>query len=245
MKKFFFLAVAAVAALTANAQGAWHAVGVNGADTVVTVCEIPNLTVALVDGAGDWAVKGAISEDTKVTVGDEAFEGSYAQGSTNGMKGGLDKEGTVSAHIELTPAAAGTIHVVAKFGKNKPIWAAKVPAAEVEDVDVADMSAYLIEGFSAVEPETLLYIKDDGTGLQDVEAAAEVYAALPLAVEAGYTYYFWVSGSKLMLCGLVFESDGQTGLNEVEAVKAIKRVVNGQIVIEKNGVLYNVLGAQL
>jgi hypothetical protein len=26
--------------------------------------------------------------------------------------------------------------------------------------------------------------------------------------------------------------------------KAVKRIVNGQLVIEKNGVLYNVLGAQ-
>ena len=185
-------------------------------NTPTEVGDIKGLKIVLLDGAGDWEVMFPASEGEFTAQDGITYNKGYIQGGTNGMSGHLQHANGVSAHIELTPSVAGRVYVVAKYGRNKPIWAAKVPVQVIEDEELnySNMVEFLIDGFSTATVdetsgapvlETPAYIKDDGTGVQaDVQAANDTYAALPLDVEPGYTYFFWVSGSKIKLTAIHF-----------------------------------------
>jgi len=231
MKKSLLVVAAMFAAVCANAQGSWTNTVADGlekdavafaAGTVLTE-QVPGMTIKLA-GATDWAVKG-LDPETFTGADGITYSKNYIQGGTNGTSTGLMHSSGESSHIQFTVEKAGTVYVAAKFGNNKPIWAAKVATAEVEELDISDMSAYLYtyEG---------KYIKDDGTYGGDEAATEAQYAALPLAVEPGYTYFFWVSGSKLMLSGINFT----TGASGISTVKAAA---------EAEGTIYNIAGQKV
>ena len=229
MKKSLLFVAAMFAAVGANAQGLWtNLYGEVEKDAIVFTAgtvvsdKIENLSITFA-GATDWK---SVPADGTFTANGVEYSSGYVQGNTNGMAAGLEHSSGQSSHIQLVPAVAGTIYVAAKFGNNKPIWAAKVANAEIEDLDDSDMSAYLYtyEG---------KYIKDDGTYGGDEAATEAVFSALPLAVEPGNTYFFWVSGSKLMLCGINFVAGG-TGIENVKAAKN-----------NAEGVAYNLAGQKV
>jgi len=230
MKKQLLFVAAMFAAVCANAQGTWNCVkdgdlpedkaagflgtevAAAGVLTQVAQDAIQNAKVYLYDGAKTWNVK-----NDKATVGEFTasngitYSNAYIQGGTNGMPGNLQHSTGVSAHVQFAPAVAGTVYVAAKYGKSKPIWFAKVPnqIIENEELDYADMSAYATSVWGN-------YIKDDGTlGDTATPATNDTYSVLPCAVEPGYTYFFWVSGSKIMLCGLTFEVGGGSGITNI------------------------------
>ena len=163
--------------------------------TVTEVAWFSGATVRLA-GATEWTVK---STDFSEWTGADGvyYPLGYIQGGTNGMAKGVLHSTGVSSHIQVTAEKAGTVYIAAKYSNNKPIWAARVPSQDVETIDLSDLSSYLYtyEG---------KYIKDDGTYGGDEPAMETQYAALPLEVEPGYTYFFWVSGSKIMLCGVSY-----------------------------------------
>lgn len=226
MKKSLLFVAAMFAAVCANAQGTWNAVPSTaavddvvvpaGTPTEVATSEIQNAKVVLVDGGKDWTVKSdPATAETFVSQG-KTFSNAYIQGGTNGVDGSLDKAGTTSAHVEFTPAVAGKVYVAAKYGKNKKIWTAKVPNSviEAEELDFADMSAYATDVWGQ-------YITaDGGLAAEQTVTDADVYAALAYDVEPGNTYFFWVSGSKIMLCGLAFDTNGGSGISNSVAEKA-------------------------
>lgn len=224
MKKQLLFVAAMFAAVCANAQGTWNCVGENDAlDAVVVAASetptvmttpIQNATIALMDGANAWTVKNTLADQPETFTGSNGVEYSkcYIQGGTNGMVGHLQHSLGVSAHIEFTPDVAGTVWIAAKYGANKPIWAAKVPAQVIEDeeLDYAGLEDYQFTNWGG-------YIKDDGTVDNTATgqvASADTYAALPYEVEPGNTYFFWVSGSKIMLCGITFEVSS-TGISNI------------------------------
>lgn len=248
MKKSLLIVAAVFAAVGAKAQGTWFTVteGMDK-DNPTVVCEqgeakvvaadvIQNAKIVITDGGGTWTNKSSYSADDNFeAVNGKTYPKTYIQGTTNGMGAfnedgsykiipGLVKDGATSAHIEITPSIAGTVYVVAKYGKNKNIWAAKVAEAELEDVDFADMSSYIYayEG---------LFIKEDGTYGGAAAAENDTYAALPLQVEPGYTYFFWVSGSKIMLCALDFVA-GEASVKNLKADA-------------QNGAAYNLAGQKV
>ncbi len=73
------------------------------------------------------------------------------------------------------------------------------------------------------------------------------YTTVPTSIQDGnfrpsdYTYQHRLSDITAL-----FEEDPATGVDNIAAEgKAVKRIVNGQMVIEKNGKLYNALGAEV
>ena len=241
MKKSLLFVAAMFAAVSVNAQkwmsvteGSEEGAVVAAGATETAVGEFTGLTVKLA-GATDWTVKNLPSTTWTGADGTE-WNNAYVQGGTNGVGSinedgsiktapSLIKDGSISSHIQLTATTAGTAYVAAKFGKNKGIWCAKVADAELEDLDYADVSAYLYTYQG-------LYIKDDATYGGLVAAEADQYATLPVAVEPGFTYFFFVSGSKIMLCGINFVA----GASGIETVKAAKNV---------EGVAYNLAGQKV
>lgn len=190
-----------------------------GEPTIVAQA-IEGLEVTIYDGAADWEVmSNGVNEETKEVntfVGQDSitYSKGYIQGGTNGMPGYLQHASGVSAHIELVASVKGTVYIAAKYGKNKPIWAAKVPTEKIEEEEFGydNCAPYLVEGFSTAKQDSTnawvadkaMYPGEDGKTLSDKEASADVYACFPLEVEPGYTYMYWVSGSKIMLSGINF-----------------------------------------
>ena len=227
MKKFLLSAVAVLAAVSAKAQGTWYSVSADMSDDPATVVspkgeetavatDIQGAAFFITDGAENWECKNAYDPEKVFTATNgKDYPKSYIQGGTNGMGSlnsgedgnlipgdyktapGLIKDGSTSAHLKIVPTTKGTVYVAAKYGKNKAIWAAKIANEELEDVDFSDLTTYIYnyEG---------LYIKEDGTYGGTSAAESDTYAALPLEVEEGYTYLFWMAGSKLMLTAIDF-----------------------------------------
>lgn len=160
----------------------------------------------------------------------KTFSNAYIQGGTNGVDASLDKAGSTSAHIEFTPAVAGKVYVAAKYGCKKKIWTAKVPNSviEAEELDFAAMGDYATDVWGQ-------YITADGGLAAEQATDADVYAALAYDVEPGNTYFFWVSGSKIMLCGLAFDASGDVnGISNVVAPEA-----------DANAPIYNLAGQRV
>ena len=227
MRKILLSAVALLAAVSAKAQGTWYAVSADMTDDPATVVspkgeetavatDIEGAEFFITDGGENWECKSAYDPEKVFTANNgKDYPKAYIQGGTNGMGAlnadedgnlipgdyktapGLIKDGSTSAHLKIVPSTKGTVYVAAKYGKNKAIWAAKIANEELEDVDYSDLSAYIYnyEG---------LFIQADGNYGGKVAAESDTYAALPLDVEEGYTYLFWVAGSKLMLTAIDF-----------------------------------------
>lgn len=249
MKKSLLFVATMFMAVCANAQGQWNAVGADdvaqvkedktvvshgtvkskaGEMTQVAQNEIQNATVFITDGGADWEVMSK-DDNTFVSQG-KTWSTSYIQGGTNGVDASLDKAGTTSAHVEFTPAVAGKVYVAAKYGCKKKIWTAKVPNSviEAEELDFAAMGDYATDVWGQ-------YITADGGLAAEQATDADVYAALAYDVEPGYTYFFWVSGSKIMLCGLAFDTNGDVnGISNVVAPEA-----------DANAPIYNLAGQRV
>lgn len=234
MKKSLLFVAAIFAALTANAQQTWHCVNdgdqfeVQENKVVITpgtskstagehtqvAADVfgDNIKVFLCDGGAAWTVK-----NDKATVG--TFTGSdgveyskaYIQGGTNGVSGNLMyNSSTESAHIEVEALVDGKLAVAAKYGKNKPIWAASVATASYEDViDYLDMSGQNNMGVWGQ------YIQADGSLGAEVVATADVYAAVGFNVKGGNSYLVWVEGSKIMLSGVSYYPGVSLGINGI------------------------------
>lgn len=249
MKKSLLFVAAMFMAVCANAQGQWNAVGADdvaqvkedktvishgtvkskaGEMTQVAQNEIQNATVFITDGGADWEVMS--KDDNTFESQGKTWSTNYIQGGTNGVDASLEKAGTTSAHVEFTPAVAGKVYVAAKYGKSKKIWTAKVPNSviEAEELDFAAMGDYATDVWGQ-------YITADGGLAAEQATDADVYAALAYDVEPGNTYFFWVSGSKIMLCGLAFDASGDVnGISNVVAPEA-----------DANAPIYNLAGQRV
>lgn len=249
MKKSLLFVAAMFMAVCANAQGQWNAVGADdvaqvkedktvishgtvkskaGEMTQVAQNEIQNATVFITDGGADWEVMS--KDDNTFESQGKTWSTNYIQGGTNGVDASLDKAGSTSAHVEFTPAVAGKVYVAAKYGCKKKIWTAKVPNSviEAEELDFAAMGDYATDVWGQ-------YITADGGLAAEQATDADVYAALAYDVEPGYTYFFWVSGSKIMLCGLAFDTNGDVnGISNVVAPEA-----------DANAPIYNLAGQRV
>lgn len=249
MKKSLLFVAAMFMAVCANAQGQWNAVGADdvaqvkedktvishgtvkskaGEMTQVAQNEIQNATVFITDGGADWEVMS--KDDNTFESQGKTWSTNYIQGGTNGVDASLDKAGSTSAHVEFTPAVAGKVYVAAKYGCKKKIWTAKVPNSviENEELDFAAMGDYATDVWGQ-------YITADGGLAAEQATDADVYAALAYDVEPGNTYFFWVSGSKIMLCGLAFDTNGDVnGISNVVAPEA-----------DANAPIYNLAGQRV
>ena len=249
MKKSLLFVAAMFMAVCANAQGQWNAVGADdvaqvkedktvishgtvkskaGEMTQVAQNEIQNATVFITDGGADWEVMS--KDDNTFESQGKTWSTNYIQGGTNGVDASLEKAGTTSAHVEFTPAVAGKVYVAAKYGCKKKIWTAKVPNSviENEELDFAAMGNYATDVWGQ-------YITADGGLAAEQATDADVYAALAYDVEPGNTYFFWVSGSKIMLCGLAFDASGD--------VNGISNVVAPEV--DANAPIYNLAGQRV
>lgn len=131
----------------------------------------------------------------------------------------------------LTVPAAGKLFICARTGSNS---ATDRNVALVQNGDtilnhvLLESEAVLVKGLDSADPEK----------------ETKVYPVLNCDVKEGDIDIFYPVGA-INFYSFVFRAKGQGLDNTNEAVKVEKFYRDGQIVIRKNGVEYNVLGAQL
>jgi hypothetical protein len=219
MKKFFLFAAAAVAALTINATE-WDfsdfeldATGLTKGSKVVD-----GLTFYAIDASADPSKEFASNKGfgviaEKVKTFDDGFK-SAQNCKTNGG-GGAE---------EATP------------------W---LPKQRYFSFDVTGNSTIKV-WYESGSSNAVKFFISDGTKLLFQNEVSKDDKDKALIAEASYvggagTIYIYGGGSIEVF---KIEATSAQGINDVNAeVKAIKRFENGQLVIIKNGVKYNALGA--
>jgi len=231
MKKFFLFAAAAIAAMTVNAQ-TYDFAEMAFAEGDITVT---NGTKEWNESKGYFVVKtngGETAEEKLMTMTIAQLPKISFTYSNSGVKEAF----TVSPSKMITfngdqrditfkGIQAGTYITLTVGSKGKT-------ANSFED---SDTKGAALTGLSWVSGDRVLPAKADGenTQYQDIVVRVTSSAAATLRCTAGgYNLTKIVIG-------------GTQGFEKVDAaVKAEKRFENGQLVIIKNGVKYNALGAQ-
>lgn len=189
-------------------------------DTVSEKMEVhaPHITLILNDAS--WQNNSKAAAIDTVIVGFEYT--AFVAGNTNPtVKNNVPSAGCFYTFL---PQVDGTLEIGAKINTNKNLCVSEegtLLAVKVNDKDVAAGAV--------------------------VDKDAAVYGKIVFEVKKDKTYYAYCTGSKLSFYGFKFaEKADPTALDNTDAaVKATKVVRNGQLLIEKNGEVYNVLGARI
>ena len=118
-----------------------------------------------------------------------------------------------------------------------------------EDSTYVQLAIWAEQGFQGEFTEDDLDNKYVGSGLKDAAGnTQQIYAAAitvtPGAIEGAYTITADLLCYNNTLYKVTMKIGEEQGIDNVDAaVKAIKRLVNGQVVIEKNNKFYNINGA--
>lgn len=219
MKKFFFLAIALVAAVSMNAATlSFTEVKAAGSLNGQTLGS-GNLTLTITD-AGD---KVSVDEN-KTKFGDAD---GYWQSEFRLKTGGKSSSNnTMTLHV----AEAGTLYIYARTGSNS----------------ATDRNIVLTKSESEVFNHTLL--ESEAISVSEESGDVSVYPIFTVEVTAGDYVVTYPVGS-VNIYGFGLNEKIGSEVTAVENVKvsspAQKVIENGQLIIIKNGVRYNSLGAKL
>ena len=227
MKKFFLFAAAAVAALTINAQ-TYDFAEFAFAEADLTVS---NGSKAFNDSKGYWEIKNAAGETVVMTIaGLPNVEFSYKNSSEktaytvkpngyvcfNGDQRDLTFKGIAAGkYITLTVGSKGSTPNSFEDSESKGAG---------------------LTGLSWVS----------GNKTQPAKSSEVVYEDIVVRVTSSSAATLRCTAGGYNLTKIVISDNGPSqGIDNVEAVKVEKFYREGQLIIRKNGVEYNALGARL
>ena len=228
MKKIFLFAAAVVAAMTVNAeQILFTAVAAAGTLNGKSVSD-GELVLAITDEAEKIAV-----DSNSCWFGDAVNQVKFSLRLKTGGKSQVKEEATNA--LKLTVPRDGKLYVYARTGKN---------SAEDRNISLVQNEVTLLD-HTLLESEA---IKVKGLDSKEPEKETAVYPVLSCDVQEGDIDILYPVGA-INIYGISFDAPIEPepqGIEDVKnAVKAVKTFENGQLVIIKNGVKYNALGAQL
>ena len=232
MKKIFLFAAAVVAAMTVNAEtlifdadtvkaaGAWS----NG-----KTWEMETFDVKLVDTKGKFQI-----DANNAYFGDAT---NYVKLESRLKTGGKTDTSKGENQIEIKTYASGKLYIAARTGSN---------SATDRNIIVSQSGSELINHI-LLESEA---VKVKGMDKSDLEKETNVYPILSCDVAAGDIIITYpVNGVNIYAIAFgegIEHPEAPQGIENAEvAEKAAKFFENGQLVIIKNGVKYNALGAKL
>jgi len=223
MKKFFLFAAAALAAMTINAEQITFSVDKPAGDGVVYADG--GFKLSLVDTDGKMAVdaNNCYFGDAKEQV---KFE---ARLKTGGKSAGKN-------NLTLTIPTAGTLYLYPRTGSNS----------------ATDRNVTLTQNDNIIFDEVMLEsnaIEVPGLDSKEPEKMTKVYPVYSVAVSAGEVKIGYTAGSinfyGFSLGAPIAPEEGQ-GIDELlVAPKTNKVVYKGQVVIVKEGRMFNLLGAEV
>ena len=224
MKKLFFLAAAMCAAVSMNAQRIAFTEVVEkasfGAERTFTAGSV----TLVADNSKDPSNKMAIDANNAYfgTTMEDAWKGEYRL-----KTGGKSQTGN---GLTLTVPAKGVVKVYARTGSNS----ATDRNIVLTQNDTEILNVILLES-NAVEVEDGV----DESGAPTTTKIYPIYTANVVAGDIVITYP--INGVNIY--ALEFVADGGTGVeNAFVAPKATKMMVDGQMIIVRDGVKYNALG---
>ena len=227
MKKFFLFAAAAVAAMTVNAKvvsfaGIVDKESEDGAkSSVATACTLTNITLGAEQNSGKTAWCAVINQ----TSGTEAWDVTKLVLKTDNQvyitfKDAQDNKKAAKFWAEyIQPNGGGLCIVITGVKSGDKVTVNLKEALSAEPI---------VEGATGTF---------DGATAVELTASANEIRVYSKDADGGQVKWKLVS---------VEVPDGGQGIeNNNAAVKAVKRMVNGQVVIEREGRLFNLLGAEL
>lgn len=223
MKKIFLFATAAMAALTLNAASF---VGFDGRDGTLGV-QIHD--EGLIQNAENITLNETDTEahkyEIKITVGGEC---SFTMG---GIKFWYknSNDGTIAFK------SFGTY--IQPNGNKRSVTIPTVPGEKVRIYVASDQAGVALEGATVDEIDLEAWGSDKDI-YNVIEATGD--AIVMWSDDRSEAY----NAAKFKL-GAVLPDEAQGVENAKAEVKAVKRIVDGQVVIEREGRLYNLLGAEL
>lgn len=175
----------------------------------------PSITLVLHDNA--WQNSGVATVD--LNAPEEFGYTVYVGGATNPEP----KDGSIptkGCFYTFETKADGVLQVAAKINASKNLYVATT--------------------------EEKLNVEVNGQEVEYGKSLSEAtYGMIKFDVKKDATYYVWCTSSKILLFGFEFAVDEGTSVeNTHAAAKAVKAIRNGQVVILRDGVEYNVLGTQ-
>ena len=235
MKKFFFFAAAAFAAMSINAQTIDFPEIISTADFGATKT-YSNGEVSLVinNGSSKFAVDankakfGTVEEFVQDTM---RLKTGGASGSKSSMVLNVPAAGKVYVHAR---SASGTVARVLTFSQN---------GLDILNANLNDAAAVetTIEGEGG--PET---VKIFPVFSCNVKAGAIDLVYGQVGEGSTETDDSKIKAGGINIYSIMFQADGEEGIEELlVAPKANKVVYNGQVVIVKEGRMFNLLGAEI
>jgi hypothetical protein len=233
MKKFFLFAAAAIAALTVSAQTIDFPELIAQGDFGATrTFEKDGVSLVVNNGKGKFAVdanKAKFGTVESFVQDSMRLKTGGASGSESSMVLNVPTNGKVYVHARTSSAKVARTLVLSQGGLD-------ILNANLLDADAVETT---IEGESG--PETVkifpVFSCNVKKGAIDITygAVGEGSTAEEADIKAGGVNIY----------AIIFESSTEGIENAAAAVKAEKSFRNGQLIIRKNGVEYNALGAQL
>ena len=231
MKKIFLFAAAVVAAMTVNAQVEYGQLLTFGNEAVA---------------AGEWSNGKTWEGDLfDLTINDanqkaaidlnQAYFGDAENYTAyeSRLKSGGKTTSSNSYNFVISTYAKGTLYIMARTGKN-----ADTDRTIVVEQNGKELYNQVVKEDDAVSVEMTCESCEGGVQQKNV------YPIITLPVEQGdVTITFPVNS--INFYAFAFDDETQAVENVNATVKATKSFENGQLVIIKNGVKYNALGAQL
>lgn len=243
MKKFILsLAALAFAGIAANAQGSWtptediaalkddeNNVTVDDGDLAITFGDCAWQLKTTDDNATESYLAGqSVNPSSKEKNGDKykVYGTNYPNSEKVSEKWtGLPEMG---AYVVFEPACDGSIDVYSVISNGKSVY-----VLEVDDKNKINELPFKIGSTGYVSGSKL-----------DVKT----YGNVLFNVKNGNKYYFFCNGSKISIGSVELSKTAvqiPTAVEDIvaeNASKVVKTIENGQIIIIKNGVKYNVLG---
>ena len=229
MKKFFFFAAAAIAALSMNAQQiTFTEADMDIEDLDGYVFNADGFKLTCTDEAGKIVV-----DPNNCYFGDQLNQVKFEYRLKTGGKS-QTTSGKANG-LTLTAPKAGQLFVYARTGSN---------SATDRNVVITQFGSELLNHVM-LESEA---IEVPGMDSDDPEKMTKVYPILTCNVSAGEVVIAYPVGSinfyGFSLGAPIAPTQGLEA-QVAEPVKAAKRIVDGQVVIEKDGRLFNLLGAEI
>ena len=235
MKKFFLFAAAIVAAMTVNAA-VYDLAGINFAESDLTVT---GGTITNTEAKSYFEVKNNAGETVEMTV--KQLPNMKFSYKNSGVKtafkvyyiAGDNKDGKIQMDGNQRDITITNLNV----GDKIVLWVNSKGSTGAQFVDSDKGTAFtgcVADNPNAAGIGTALPGKDDEADAYAIELTAIATTAVIRETVGGYVLHKIQVGAS------------EQGLEDVkDAVKAEKRFENGQLVIIKNGVKFNALGAQL
>ncbi len=225
MKKFFLFAAALVAAMTVNAEQIFWTAPIAKADLADgQTFSDGGLILTVTDEADKFEV-----DANNASFGDAEAQIKFTHRLKTGGKSQVKDGGTSALSLEVP--ADGKLYIYARTGSSSADRAIKISQDEaLLNQTLSESNAIEIDAPTAEDPTKKLKVHPVYS--VDVKAG-DVAIEYP---DGAVNFYGFSFGAPL----------NPQGIEDInDEVKAVKYFENGQLVIKKNGVKYNALGAQL